>query len=120
MTMETDDEWEFVKNRSQTERPPLERLWNIGLYRNESTRIWTWVNGKPLTIEKWRVSETSDAWRRYASLKDGLIHKFRPYNLAGYICEEIRKGKSTRNASINPFTRKSDEFQLSPAALPEI
>ena len=48
VAMETEREWQFITNE-----------WHIGLFWNKTVSNWTWVNGKPLTITKWRDSEPS-------------------------------------------------------------
>ena len=53
--METEQEWEFIKNAIQNREGNKNGEWFIGLEINITTRNWTWVNGKPLTIDKGEV-----------------------------------------------------------------
>ena len=55
--METEKEWEFINKEIQTRRADQIDEWHIGLFRNLTTGRWTWINGKPLTIDKWQISE---------------------------------------------------------------
>ncbi|XP_022806644.1 CD209 antigen-like [Stylophora pistillata] len=94
VVMETEREWEFVKNEIQNRVGSNYGEWFIGLEQNFTTGNWTWVNGKPLTINKWQRSnpEPSDFY--------GLIHKEYPAGYKGsfstisgniqtsWICEE--------------------------------
>ena len=92
--METEQEWEFIKNAIQNREGSEYGEWFIGLEMNIATRNWTWVNGKSLTIDKWEVSnpDPSDFY--------GMIHKEFPAGIKrsfssvkgnvqrGWICEK--------------------------------
>ena len=97
VVMETEAEWRFITD----EIGKLDikyNEWHIGLFNASGN--WTWVNGKPLTLNKWLISEPGS--------KDlyGLIHKDFPKGSygtfssntglhRGYICEqETGKTKS--------------------------
>ena len=54
--METEKEWEFIKNAIQNREGSKYGEWFIGLELNMTTRNWTWINGKSLTIDKWEKS----------------------------------------------------------------
>ena len=56
--METEKEWQFITNELKN-RTTRKNEWHIGLLWNRTVSNWTWVNGKPLTIKKWRDSDTS-------------------------------------------------------------
>ena len=58
MAMETEREWQFITNELKN-RTTKNNEWHIGLFWNKTVSNWTWVNGKPLTITKWRDSDTS-------------------------------------------------------------
>ena len=58
VAMETEREWQFITNELKN-RTTAKNEWHIGLFWNKTVRNWTWVNGKPLTITKWRDSEPS-------------------------------------------------------------
>ena len=73
--METEQEWEFIKNAIQNRGGSKYGEWFIGLEMNITTRHWTWVNGKSLTIDKWERSnpDPNDFY--------GMIHKEFPAGL---------------------------------------
>ena len=56
--METEREWQFITNELKN-RTTKKNEWHIGLFWNKTVSKWTWVNGKPLTITKWRDSDIS-------------------------------------------------------------
>ena len=56
VVMETEQEWEFIKNAIQNREGSKYGEWFIGLELNMTTRNWTWINGKSLTIDKWEKS----------------------------------------------------------------
>ena len=77
--METEQEWEFIKNEIQYRAGSKNGEWYIGLYRNRTTGNWTWINGKPLTIDKWIDYNPEDS-DFYA-----LIHKEYPAGKLGIV-----------------------------------
>ena len=58
VAMETEREWQFITNELKN-RTAKNNEWHIGLFWSRTVSNWTWVNGKPLTIKKWRDSDTS-------------------------------------------------------------
>ena len=56
--METEKEWQFITNELKN-RTTKKNEWHIGLSWDRTISNWTWVNGKPLTIMKWKDSEPS-------------------------------------------------------------
>ena len=56
--MESEREWQFITNELKN-RTAKNNEWHIGLFWSRTVSNWTWVNGKPLTIMKWRDSDTS-------------------------------------------------------------
>ena len=94
VSMETIEEWEFIKNAIQSKSTDVARgEWHIGLYRDkETTGNWTWVSGKPLTIEKWqrnRPDEKSFALiaKNWPPGEPGLFNSVRDTLGRAYICE---------------------------------
>ena len=75
--METEQEWEFIKNAIQNREGSRYGEWFIGLEMNLTIGNWTWINGKPLTIDKWQRSnpDPADSY--------GLIHKEYPTGYKG-------------------------------------
>ena len=98
VVMETEAEWRFITD--QIGKLDIEyNEWHIGLFNASGN--WTWINGKPLTLNKWQKNEPGpeDLY--------GLIHKNFPVGSngtfssakgvihRGYICEqETGKTKS--------------------------
>ena len=60
VVMVTEQEWEFINKEIQTRKSGKENEWHIGLYRNERTGKWTWINGKTVTIKKWQKDQPQD------------------------------------------------------------
>ena len=58
VAIETEREWQFITNELKN-RTTGKNEWHIGLFWDRTVSNWTWVNGKPLTIMKWRDSEPS-------------------------------------------------------------
>lgn len=54
--METEREWEFTKNEIQNRVGSKFDEWFKGLERDFTTGKWNWINGKPLTFDKWQSS----------------------------------------------------------------
>ena len=49
VVMETEQEWEFIKNAIQNRVGSKYGEWFIGLEMNITSGNWTWINGEPLT-----------------------------------------------------------------------
>ena len=75
--METEQEWEFIKNAIQNRGGSIYGEWFIGLEINTTTKNWHWVNGKSLIIDKW-AKENPDPNDFY-----GMIHKEFPAGIKG-------------------------------------
>ena len=75
--METEQEWEFIKNAIQNRVGSKNGEWFIGLELNVTTGNWTWINSKPLTIDKWENSspDQNDLY--------GMIHEEFPAGMKG-------------------------------------
>ena len=54
VAMETLQEWEFINKTIKDLTSGHFNEWHIGLFKNLTTGNWTWINGKRLTIDKWR------------------------------------------------------------------
>ena len=94
--MESEQEWQFITNEIQNKTSNPRNEWFIGLKKNSTTRRWTWINGKSVTVDKWyKGANNPDPDDSY-----GMIHKeypegfkgsfstFRGYLRRGWICEE--------------------------------
>ena len=98
VSMETDDEWEFVKNLTQhkTTDDKDSDDWHIGLMRFNGIGNWTWVSGKPLTIKRWQENEpwpndgtetVAVIAKNYPAGAPGLFNDLSRDASGGYICE---------------------------------
>ena len=58
--METIEEWEFINSSLKDQTGNYLNEWHIGLFKNLTTKNWTWINGKPLTFNKWQPWEPGE------------------------------------------------------------
>ena len=92
--METEREWEFINKEIQTRKAAKYDEWHIGLYRDLITRNWTWVNGKPLTINKWQIYKpgANDSYtliaKEFPPGHTGSFNSITGDIYRGWICEE--------------------------------
>ena len=78
VVMETEQEWEFIKNAIQNRVGSKYGEWFIGLEMNITSGNWTWINGAPLTIDKWEKSSP------VPNDFNGMIHKEFPPGIKGF------------------------------------
>ena len=94
VVIETEREWDFIKNEIQNRTGSTLGEWFIGLYRNITTGNWTWVNGKPLTINKWvRYNPSNNDFyalihEEFPSGFKGSFSSIKGNVFRGWICEE--------------------------------
>lgn len=97
--METDDEWELIKNEIQhrTTVNNSSNEWHIGLMKRNDTGKWTWVSEELLTIKRWqpkrprrRGKVVAVIAKHYPDGHHGLFSDLRTDIHRGYICELIR------------------------------
>ena len=93
--METIKEWEFINGHLKDQKGNKDDEWHIGLMKNLTTGNWSWINGKPLTFNKWqpRNPEKDDRYVLIAKeFPTGLFGSFNSVNdklpHRGWICEE--------------------------------
>ena len=55
--METIEEWEFINSSLKDQIGNRYNEWHIGLLKNQTTGDWSWINGKPLTFDKWQPNK---------------------------------------------------------------
>ena len=93
VSIETEEEWKFIKHEIQKRGTWNTSAWHIGLWKLAG--VWTWLSGEKLNISKWRDSET-DGTGEYAEIsKNGsLFNGITPNDENAYICE-ISGGKIT-------------------------
>ena len=93
VSIETEEEWKFIKHEIQKRDTWDTSAWHIGLWKiNE---VWQWLNGEKLNISKWRDSEP-DGNDGYAEISKsgGLFNGISQNDENAYICE-IPGGKIT-------------------------
>ena len=54
VVMETIEEWEFINSSLKDHIGNAFNEWHIGLLKNQTTGNWRWINGEPLTFDKWQ------------------------------------------------------------------
>ena len=93
VSIETEEEWQFISNEIQKRGTGNTSAWHIGLWKIGG--VWTWLSGKQLNISKWRDSEP-DGNDEYAEIsKNGGLFNGIPWSDENaYICE-IPGGKIT-------------------------
>lgn len=90
VSIETDEEWKFIKGEIQKRNSWNTTAWHIGLYKSYVTDNlnWTWLSGEPLNISKWRDSEpngndSNAEISKNESLFNGISHR----DENAFICE---------------------------------
>ena len=93
VSIETEHEWQVLKDQIENRTNRFNNSWYIGL-RMKSRGIWTWVSGKPLTLNQWHGWQPRDG-APYAvmtkTFSPGTKRLFRNVKgsiFAGFICEK--------------------------------
>ena len=92
--METIEEWEYINGSLKDQTGNTHNEWHIGLFKNITTNNWTWINGEPLTFDKWqpRNPENDDSYvliaKEYPSGFFGSFSSIGDIQHRGCICEE--------------------------------
>ncbi|KAJ7372830.1 hypothetical protein OS493_016753 [Desmophyllum pertusum] len=111
VSIETEEEWKFINNQIQKKCIGQPNEWHIGLKKGNNG--WKWVNGKPLTIQKWQPGAPSGDGdvtvmsKDYPRKTQGLFNDLPGYKGA-YICEIPRdsKGKARQNTTNHLYQEK--------------
>ncbi|KAL9951704.1 hypothetical protein ACROYT_G044426 [Oculina patagonica] len=87
VSMETEEEWQFVNEEIQKRCIAKPRVWHIGLTKMGAN--WTWVNGRPLTISKWKDGQPSGDGNVTGMSKNaqGLFNDLSENTIGAFICE---------------------------------
>ena len=102
VVMETEREWRFITNEIG-KLNMKHNEWHIGLFNASGN--WTWINGKPLTLNKWqeREPETRDLYviihKNYPPGSYGTFSSNTGIIRRGYICEQ-ETGKTKSHFSV--------------------
>ena len=92
--METIEEWEFINGILKDQIGSIYDEWHIGLLKNRTTGNWNWINGRPLTFDKWQPYKPgqSDLYvliaKEYPTGSFGSFNSINKNLLRGWICEE--------------------------------
>ena len=94
--IESEQEWQFITNEIQNKTGNKHNEWFIGLEKNTTTKGWTWINGKSVTIDKWSKENNNpnpaDSYglihKEYPKGFKGSLSTFRADIRRGWICEE--------------------------------
>ena len=86
VSIETEEEWQFISNEIQKRGTWNASAWHIGLWKTGG--VWTWLSGEQLNISKWRDSE-QDGNDDYAEISrnGGLFNGISQNDKNAYICE---------------------------------
>ncbi|XP_022804810.1 uncharacterized protein LOC111342034 [Stylophora pistillata] len=111
--IESVQEWQFITNGIQNKTGTISGEWYIGLKKNLTTQRWNWINGKPLTIDKWHDKGINpDPKDSY-----GIIHEDYPPGFKGslstvkgdqprgWICENETVPTSTSIGGTSTWTK---------------
>ena len=86
VSIETEEEWQFINREIQKRGTWNARAWHIGL--EKKGRVWTWLSGETLNISKWRDSEPGGNDKRAEISKNGgLFNSISKLSRNAYICE---------------------------------
>lgn len=94
VVMETIEEWEFINGSLKDQIGNEFNEWHIGLLRNRTTNKWSWINGKPLTFNKWQPGKPSSREtyvyiaREFPRGYFGSLNSIDKHPRRGWICEE--------------------------------
>ncbi|XP_015752329.1 PREDICTED: CD209 antigen-like isoform X2 [Acropora digitifera] len=94
VVMETIEEWEFINGSLKDQIGSAFNEWHIGLLRNPTTGNWSWINGRPLTFDKWQPGKRHQSDRYVVIAKEYPTGSFGSFNgisrnvFRGWICEE--------------------------------
>ena len=92
--METIEEWEFINASFKDQIGNKDNEWHIGLLKNPTTDSWSWINGKPLTFDKWQKGKPEEHTSYVLIAKEFPPGFFGSFNSIhrnvhrGWICEE--------------------------------
>ncbi|KAL9972703.1 hypothetical protein ACROYT_G019063 [Oculina patagonica] len=94
VSIETEDEWQYINDEIQKLCIGLPNEWHIGLKKDDQG-VWKWINGSPLTISKWQTTEGEPSGdgnvavmsKDYPPTKKGLFNDLKATHHRAFICE---------------------------------
>ena len=86
VSIETEEEWQFISHEIQKRGTSNTSAWHIGLEKKRG--VWTWESGEKLNISKWRDSQPdgNDSCAEI-SKNGGLFNGISCYDKNAFICE---------------------------------
>ena len=69
VSIETEEEWQFISNEIQKRVTWNTSAWHIGL--QEIDKVWTWLSGERLNISKWRNFKPGGNYKKAEISKNG-------------------------------------------------
>ena len=86
VSIETEEEWQFINHEIQKRGTSNTSAWHIGLEKIRG--VWTWKSGEKLNISKWRDSQPdgNDTCAEI-SKNGGLFNNISCYDKNTFICE---------------------------------
>ncbi|CAH3159293.1 unnamed protein product, partial [Pocillopora meandrina] len=86
VSIETQEEWQFISHEIQKRGTSNTNAWHIGLTKRYGN--WTWSSGENLSISKWRDSQPdgNDSCAEI-SKNGGLFNSISCYDKNAFICE---------------------------------
>ena len=93
VSIETEHEWQVLKGQIENRTNRFNNSWYIGL-RMKSRGIWTWVSGKPLTLNQWHGWKPRDGapyavmTKTFSPGTKGFFRNVKGSIFAGFICEK--------------------------------
>ena len=99
VSIETEEEWKFIKHEIQKRGTWNTSAWHIGLWKLGG--VWIWLSREKLNISKWRDSE-QDGNGEYAEISKngGLFNGITQSDENAYICE-IPGGKMCKSSLLS-------------------
>ena len=93
VSIETEEEWQFISHEIQKRGTSNTSAWHIGFWK--FLGVWTWKSGEKLKISKWRDSQPdgNDTCAEI-SKNGGLFNGISRGDKNAFICE-MPGGKST-------------------------
>ena len=86
VSIETEEEWQFISNEIQKRVTWNTSAWHIGL--QEIDKVWTWLSGERLNISKWRNFKPGGNYKgAEISKNECLFNGISWYDENAYICE---------------------------------
>ena len=115
VSIETEEEWQFIRNEIQQRGTGNSSAWHIGLKKNgwvwtwvsglwKRDGVWIWNSGEQLNISKWRDSEPDGNEKKAEISKNGGLFNGIPWNQVPTFAR-FPKVRSQSNHKLDPVSR---------------